>query len=225
MSFERPKFKKLCFLQLPRDVWWLEGGKKVAGLTPSMRERNRCRMGSCVARSTVYSWLVWPSIRIMDKINQITLLHKLINVKFIILLSKLSPTSIWQFRPILTGILLWHLCFYFENFHLPKIYFFLETSSSIFCRKAKMDYDKEDSIPHSKLAFTVLASVDAHPTTPTWRLVILQSFAGTEKRYWETNSPSQEKANQVVKRNFLIYDCCSHQKGFVVPPPQRPKRQ
>jgi len=74
-------------------------------------------MGSWVARSTVYSWLVWPSIRMMDKINQIPLHHKFINVKFIILLSKFPRQfdSLDQF---------WlESCFSFENFLLPKNYF------------------------------------------------------------------------------------------------------
>ena len=121
-------------------------------------------MGSCVARSTVYySWLVWPSIRMMDKINQIPLHHKFINVKFIILLSKLSPASIWQFRPILTGILLLDmtsLLFFWKFSFTKKLFFVWKHRLRFFCHKAKMDCDNEDRIPHSKLAFTVLASVD-----------------------------------------------------------------
>ncbi|KAL9343299.1 hypothetical protein Peur_063730 [Populus x canadensis] len=56
-----------------------------------------------------------------------------------------------------------------------------------------MDYDNEDSIPQTRLALTVLASVDI-------------------------TTPCQEKANQ-------LYDCCSHQLRFSVPPPECPKRQ
>jgi hypothetical protein len=84
-----------------------------------------------------------------------------------------------------------------------------------------MDCDNEDRIPHSKLAFTVLASVDAHPTTPTLFFKALME----QKSSNEKPTPCQEKANQVVKRNFLIYDCCTHQLRFGVPPPECPKRQ
>jgi hypothetical protein len=77
-----------------------------------------------------------------------------------------------------------------------------------------MDCDNEDRIPHSKLAFTVLASVDAHPTTPTlFFKALMEQKSSTEKP-----TPCQEKANQ-------LYDCCSHQLGFGVPPPECPKRQ
>ena len=143
-------------------------------------------MGSCVARSTVYySWLVWPSIRMMDKINQIPLHHKFINVKFIILLSKLSPTSIWQFRPILSGILLLDmtsLLFFWKFSFTKKLFFVWKHRLRFFCHKAKMDCDNEDRIPHSKLAFTVLASVDAHPTTPTlFFKALMEQKSSTEK--------------------------------------------
>jgi hypothetical protein len=81
-----------------------------------------------------------------------------------------------------------------------------------------MDYDNEDSIPHSRLAFTVLASVDMPiPQLQHEGLLFFKALV-EQKSSTEKPTPCQEKANQ-------LYDCCSHQLRFGVPPPECPERQ